>query len=151
MLLAAALTVRRARSRDSIVRPSAGGARRVRFRPPAGLSRDAQIALLRLNSSHAGIPSDGCSGDETPAAVSYTQVVTRYDEVVIPHPLGFLSGANTTNVRFQDRCPANFTEHLGINYDPVAFLGVERARAPGPGRPGVPPGLLSPNRPGASS
>jgi triacylglycerol lipase len=70
------------------------------------------------------------AGDETPGAVSYTQVVTRYDEVVIPHTSGFLApGANTTNVRLQDRCPADFTEHLGIIYDPVAFQWVSNALA----------------------
>ena len=38
-------------------------------------------------------------GDETPGPVSYTNVVTQYDEVVLPHTSGYLAGPNTTNIR----------------------------------------------------
>jgi triacylglycerol esterase/lipase EstA (alpha/beta hydrolase family) len=80
------------------------------------------------------------AGDETPGAVSYTQVVTQYDEVVVPYTSGYLSGANTTNVRLQERCPADFTEHLGISYDPVAFQWVSNALARrGPADPAFQP------------
>jgi triacylglycerol esterase/lipase EstA (alpha/beta hydrolase family) len=61
------------------------------------------------------------AGDETPGDVSYTQVVTRTDEVVVPYTSGYLSGPNTTNVTLQDRCPADPVEHLGISYDPAAI------------------------------
>jgi triacylglycerol lipase len=57
-------------------------------------------------------------------AVSYTQVVTEYDEVVVPYTSGYLSRANTTNVRLQERCPVDLTDHLGISYDPVALQWV---------------------------
>ena len=46
-------------------------------------------------------------GDETPGAVSYTQVTTRYDEVVVPYTSAYLAaGPRTTNVTIQDSCPA---------------------------------------------
>jgi triacylglycerol lipase len=80
------------------------------------------------------------SGDETPGAVSYTRVVTQYDEVVVPYTSGYLSGANTTNVKLPDRCPADTTEHLGISYDPAAIQWVLNALArTGPADPAFQP------------
>ena len=55
------------------------------------------------------------AGDETPGTVSYTQVVTRYDEVVVPYTSGFLAeGPRTTNVTIQDTCPSDLADHLRI-------------------------------------
>ena len=66
-------------------------------------------------------------------------VETRYDEVVIPYTSAFLSGANTTNVLLQTRCPLDIAEHLSIIYDPVALRWVENALArPRPGGPELP-------------
>ena len=81
------------------------------------------------------------AGDETPGNVSYTQVVTRYDEVVVPYTSGYLDpGPRTTNVRLQDACPLDVTDHLGISYDPAAIQWVEHALArPGPADPGFRP------------
>jgi triacylglycerol lipase len=69
------------------------------------------------------------AGDETPGAVSYTQVETRYDEVVTPYTSAFLSGParQTTNVRVQDDCPADVSEHVALAYDPVAAQWVLNA------------------------
>src|SRR3954465_1235150 len=53
------------------------------------------------------------SGDESPGDVSYTQLVTRYDEVVIPYTSGFLApDARVTNLALQATCPNDTTEHL---------------------------------------
>jgi triacylglycerol esterase/lipase EstA (alpha/beta hydrolase family) len=83
------------------------------------------------------------AGDETPGSVAYTQVETRYDEVVIPYTSAFLSGANTTNVLLQARCPLDIAEHLSIIYDPVALRWVENALArKGPADPGFRPSCL---------
>lgn len=55
------------------------------------------------------------AGDETPGLVSYTQVTTRYDTVVVPHTSGYLEpGERTTNVTIQDKCPGDLAEHLQI-------------------------------------
>src|SRR4051794_17106215 len=55
------------------------------------------------------------AGDETPGAVSYTQVTTRYDEVVVPYTSAYLApGPLTTNVTLQDTCPLDTSEHLRI-------------------------------------
>ena len=62
------------------------------------------------------------AGDESPGDVSYTQVVTRYDEVVIPYTSGYLApDANVTNVTLQDLCPNDTSEHLRMPYDPPAI------------------------------
>ena len=83
------------------------------------------------------------AGDETPGDVSYTQVETTYDEVVLPYTSAFLSGPNTTNVRLQDRCPLDPVEHLSIIYDPVALRWVENALARrGPADPAFRPSCL---------
>ncbi len=55
------------------------------------------------------------AGDETPGDVSYTQVVTRNDEVVVPYTSGYLApGPLTTNVTIQDGCPTDLADHLRI-------------------------------------
>jgi triacylglycerol lipase len=62
------------------------------------------------------------SGDESPGDVSYTQLVTRYDQVVIPYTSGYLApDANVTNLTLQDLCPNDTSEHLRIPYDPPAI------------------------------
>ena len=68
---------------------------------------------------------------------------TRYDEVVLPYTSAFLSGANTTNVRLQDRCPLDVSEHLSIIYDRVALRWIENALARrGPADPSFRPSCL---------
>ncbi len=66
--------------------------------------------------------------DETPGDVDYTQVETRYDEVVVPYTSAFLeAGAQSTNITLQDRCPADTAEHLTIPADPQAIAWVLEA------------------------
>ncbi|MBA2523082.1 MAG: alpha/beta fold hydrolase [Solirubrobacterales bacterium] len=68
------------------------------------------------------------AGDETPGAkVSFTQITTRYDEVVNPFSSAFLEGPKTTNVLLQDKCPNDNTEHNNIIYDKVALQWVMNA------------------------
>lgn len=61
------------------------------------------------------------SPDETPGPVDYTQVSTRYDEVVVPYTSAFLTGPRSTNITLQDRCPLDAAEHLTIPMDPQAI------------------------------
>src|SRR3954471_24229632 len=82
------------------------------------------------------------AGDESPGAVSYTQVETRYDEVVTPYTSAFLApDAGVTNVLLQDKCAPDFSDHLGIGHDPIALRWIEDALAhPGPADPSFDPG-----------
>ena len=81
------------------------------------------------------------AGDETSGDVSYTQVVTRYDEVVIPYTSGFLApDLRVTNVTLQAKCPNDFAEHLGIIYSGPATRIAEHALArSGPADPAYQP------------
>jgi triacylglycerol lipase len=105
--------------------------------PPAGLTCPAcrqQVIgspfLQRLNA-----------GDESPGGVSYTQVVTRYDEVVIPYLSGYLRpDQRVTNLTLQDKCPNDTAEHLRIIYDaPALQIAMDALGRPGPASPGVQP------------
>lgn len=69
------------------------------------------------------------AGREVEPGVDYTNVVTRYDEVVIPYRSGYLTGpaAEVTNITLQDKCRLDFTEHLLIIYDYPALQWVKHA------------------------
>ena len=55
------------------------------------------------------------AGDETPGRVSYTQITTEYDAVVVPHTSGYLTpGPRTTNVTIQRLCPSDLAEHIFV-------------------------------------
>ena len=61
-------------------------------------------------------------GDETPGPVSYTQITTEYDTVVVPHTSGYLEpGERTTNLTIQDKCPSDSAEHLQIPMSDTAI------------------------------
>jgi triacylglycerol lipase len=81
--------------------------------------------------------------DETPGDVDYTQVVTRYDEVVVPYTSGFLTGDRSTNITLQDHCPADTTDHIGIPLDRQAIGWVLDAfDREGPADPAAPVGCV---------
>ena len=79
------------------------------------------------------------AGDETPGDVSYTQIITATDEVVVPSTSGFLAeGPNTTNVRIQDACAADLSEHLLIPTSASAIaLTLDALTREGPASPAL--------------
>ncbi|WP_103353140.1 triacylglycerol lipase [Amycolatopsis sp. CA-128772] len=61
------------------------------------------------------------AGGETVPGIQYTVIQTRYDDVVTPYSSAFLApAANVKNILLQKVCGLDFTDHLGITYDPVA-------------------------------
>lgn len=78
-------------------------------------------------------------GNETPGPISYTQIATRYDEVVIPYTSAFLDGSPerlNSNITLQDYNPANVALHNTIYNDPDAFtLVFDALENPGPADP----------------
>ncbi|MFJ7210118.1 esterase/lipase family protein [Amycolatopsis sp. NPDC098790] len=61
------------------------------------------------------------SGGETVDGIQYTVIQTRYDDVVTPYTSAFLAQKpNVKNILLQNVCGLDFTDHLGITYDPVA-------------------------------
>ena len=81
------------------------------------------------------------AGDETPGAVSYTQIETRYDEVVTPYTSAFLApGPRTANILLQDACPAEVIDHHEMPNDGLAIRWALQALGrPGPADPAHPP------------
>lgn len=67
------------------------------------------------------------AGGGTSPAVKYTNIVTKYDEVVTPYTNGYLSGSNVRNIEVQDGCPIDLGEHLAISYDQRAIWYVREA------------------------
>ena len=83
------------------------------------------------------------AGDETPGSISYTNIVTRNDEVVLPYTSGYLSGPNTTNIKLQSKCPFDLSGHLLIPMDGPAIRMVLNALGrPGPADPSYRPSCL---------
>ena len=54
--------------------------------------------------------------DGTPYApgVRYTNIVTRYDEVVVPYTSGTVAGELATNIVVQDGCPRDRSDHIAL-------------------------------------
>ena len=75
------------------------------------------------------------AGGDTVPGVSYTTIVSRYDQVVTPYTNQFLSGPDVTNHLLQDGCRIDYTEHLGVVYDPRAIALAVNALDPARPRP----------------
>jgi triacylglycerol esterase/lipase EstA (alpha/beta hydrolase family) len=67
-------------------------------------------------------------GGPTAPGVSYTNLMTRYDEAVVPYTSGNLPGV--TNIVVQDQCPNDVSEHGAMAYDPVVLQDVLNALDP---------------------
>jgi triacylglycerol esterase/lipase EstA (alpha/beta hydrolase family) len=62
--------------------------------------------------------------------VAYTNLATRYDELVTPPANSFLTGRNVTNITLQDRCAIDFSDHLSIVSSPITGQYVLNALDP---------------------
>lgn len=69
--------------------------------------------------------------------IRYTNIVTRYDEAVVPYTSGLATGPNITNIVLQDRCLLDFSEHLAVMYSPNATQHVLNALDPANAKPTV--------------
>ncbi len=73
------------------------------------------------------------AGGVAAPGVTYTNIVTRYDELVVPYTSGIEPGMH--NITVQDQCSLDFAEHLAIAADPVAAADVLNALDPAHPRP----------------
>jgi triacylglycerol esterase/lipase EstA (alpha/beta hydrolase family) len=62
--------------------------------------------------------------------VTYTDIVTKYDELVVPYTSGILAAPNVSNFTVQDQCPTDFSDHLTVAFDPTAAQDVLNALDP---------------------
>jgi triacylglycerol lipase len=65
--------------------------------------------------------------------ITYTNITTKFDELVTPYTSGFETGE--TNLVVQDFCKLDFTEHFEMAADPVAAALVLNALDPAHPRP----------------
>ena len=63
--------------------------------------------------------------------VRYTNILTRFDEIVTPFESGYVEGPNAANHVVQDYCAQDYSEHVSIVTDPVARDLVLNALDPG--------------------
>lgn len=80
---------------------------------PQGLP--ASDFLAKLWASDAG----SYAGLYAPS-VTYTNIMTRYDQLVIPYTSGYAEAPNATNIFVQDECSLDFSDHLAIAASRVA-------------------------------
>ena len=69
--------------------------------------------------------------------MSYTSIVTRNDELVVPYTSGIETAPNMTNLVVQNQCPLDQAEHVSMAADPVVAQDVLNALDPG--HPGAVP------------
>jgi triacylglycerol esterase/lipase EstA (alpha/beta hydrolase family) len=67
--------------------------------------------------------------------VSYTDIVTRYDELVQPYTSGILVAPGVENIVLQDQCALDASEHATVAFDPVAAQDVLNALDPAAAEP----------------
>ncbi len=100
-----------------------GGGGRDGLGAGCGISCEQQLAgspfMVALNAG----------GDTTPG-VRYTNIETRYDEVVTPYASAFLSGSRVSNIELQQQCPLDASEHLATPFDHIAIRDVLNALDP---------------------
>ncbi len=81
-----------------------------------------------MNKIEARAPANG---------VVYTNVSTRYDELVSPYTSSFLDGPNVTNITLQDHCALDFSDHLSIISSPITGQYILNALDPDHARPPI--------------
>jgi pimeloyl-ACP methyl ester carboxylesterase len=75
--------------------------------------------------------SSGPTGPRVPG-VTYTMLMTKFDELVVPYTSGHMDGA--TNIVMQDQCAADPSEHIAMAFNPNVLLDIFNALDPANGR-----------------
>ena len=73
------------------------------------------------------------AGGDTVPGVSYTDIISRNDEVVTPYSHQYLTagpGATVDNILLQNVCPLDQGEHLSVVYDQIALQEMLNALDP---------------------
>jgi triacylglycerol esterase/lipase EstA (alpha/beta hydrolase family) len=82
-------------------------------------------------------------GGAAAPGVTYTTIMTRYDELVTPYTSGELHSPSATNIVLQDVCPNDVSEHGEEAFDPVVAQIVFNTLDPPGAKPvacdGLPP------------
>ena len=73
-----------------------------------------QACVQLLDNSPFMAKLNSGPGGAAVAGVTYTNIVTRYDELVAPYTNGTLNAPNATNIVVQARCMLDFSDHFAI-------------------------------------
>lgn len=74
--------------------------------PPEGVGGpDFDNATFVTELRDAGVYSDD---------VEYTNIVTRFDQVVVPYSSGILAASNASNIVVQDGCEQDLSDHIAL-------------------------------------
>jgi triacylglycerol esterase/lipase EstA (alpha/beta hydrolase family) len=80
----------------------------------APLDRYCQACIDVLDNSPFVAKLNSGPGGAAVRGVTYTNIMTRYDELVVPYTSGMLDAANATNIVVQAGCKLDFSDHLSI-------------------------------------
>lgn len=92
-------------------------------------------AALQFLSSSDFLANMNSGGGPAVPGVTYTNVMTRYDEAVVPYTSGKMTAPNAKNVVLQDICPFDFAGHGMVAFDKNATQVVLNALDPAHARP----------------
>jgi len=98
-------------------------------------------AINEMTGGSAFMAKLQAGGTTKVPGITYTNITTKYDELVTPYTSGFETGE--TNLVVQDYCKLDYTEHFEIAADPVGAALVLNALDPAHPRP-VPCRLVLP-------
>ncbi|HVU60579.1 MAG TPA: alpha/beta fold hydrolase [Mycobacteriales bacterium] len=96
----------------------------------------ACAACAEINPDSAWIAKLDRGGVAVPGVI-YTQVMTEYDELVVPYTSGNVDGPNSTNIVIQHQCPADTVDHVSMGVDPNVAQDVLNALDPSRHKPVV--------------
>lgn len=82
--------------------------------------------LLRGSDFQNALTSDGLYAP----GVTYTNIASALDELVVPYTSGLVPGDGVTNIVVQDGCAQDYSEHMGIAGSPRAAAYVLNALDP---------------------
>ncbi len=70
-------------------------------------------ACSQMSAGSPFIEKMNAGGTYAPG-VQYTNIMTRYDELVVPWTAGYVEAPNATNIVVQDTCAQDYSDHLAI-------------------------------------
>jgi triacylglycerol lipase len=95
-----------------------------------GLGTCLGVTACQQMAAGSAFLADLNAGDDTIGNVSYTNIATVFDEIVVPYTTAFLDNdGNNTNVTVQRPCFARFVGHVGLALDGTVYSGIQDALA----------------------
>jgi len=101
----------------------------------APFDSQCQACVQLLDNSPFMAKLNSGPGGAAVAGVTYTNIVTRYDELVAPYTNGTLDAPNATNIVVQGRCALDFSDHFSIVAERNAAQYMLNALDPAHARP----------------